>query len=314
MSFDRLASQIFPDYDGARPNADELPTDVDGMLDYVACGTGVKKVWLWRFARLVLDGMAGLRCLWFLHGVEGVVEDKSAGGIPPGYQRPIHAAIKARQEEMQEKFFRSPRYTRREDEDGEYYEPVEGQPVLQNTFVDIDWANGTATEVHLFIDGTTRKRPIKLGKWLKKYVVDKELESEAILHRFETRQLPTWHFKISAHPFDVLTMSHHRPWHSCMAPGHAAEKGPLTDMAAGSAVMFFYRHGADVPCGRCILRPGLNSYGGEIIFPGYNVYGCGPSEVDADMLEEVLGDVLEDVEAHDEYLCKLGIRDSALSR
>jgi hypothetical protein len=262
MSFADFASRIFPDLDPqvvyrANPSAPKLPKDVSELLDLVAAGTGVPKDWLAKSARLVLDGLAGCRCLWYLHGCEGTIQ------APP---EPPHQSVSAWLHKLEE------------DEKARLME--KSRAAWFDIIVHADWNAGVVRELYFADESSrvahtpTKVRETKLGKWLKRVGAPSD-----VLRDFETRAMPGWQWKISTHPFDVLTMSFNRPWTSCMAPGGAAELGPLTDMAAGSAIMFFYRPGAAKPCGRRILRP-VSIYEEDFgIADGGRTYGSGPDHL-----------------------------------
>jgi hypothetical protein len=284
----RFLSSLFPgDQLPGRPNRHNEPV-VDELLDEVSCQSGIEKRWLEDAAGLVIDGFAGIQCLWFLHGLSGTVEGfASMEPDEPRFQSSLNrilrrAAVKATKKAPQAVIVRySPR-----------------------------WAEGLVIEYRANGEtGELRERTMKLGRFLKKHDASDEL-----LHAFETREMPVWEWFISAHPIDVLTMSHGRAWTSCMRPGEAYQFGPLTDMAAGSALLFFKRPGADKPCGRVVLRPIVNGYGGAQINYGGTVYGCGPSGFDVDDFEELVTDELGRVEVVEEPLCPHGEQGMALTR
>jgi hypothetical protein len=114
----------------------------------------------------------------------------------------------------------------------------------------------------------------KLGKWLQS-----EKASESQLHEFETRSLNDWVYKVSSAPEDVFTMSYRRPWTSCMQPGHAYEDGPLAVAEAGGAMIWWFRPGAIVPCGRQWMLPVVVD-GEPKIHVALQVYGSGPEYLD----------------------------------
>ena len=141
----------------------------------------------------------------------------------------------------------------------------------------IDWGHGTISWPQ---NGKTRQ--MKLGKWLRKAG-----SSPDQIKEFETRPMESWQWKISADLWDVLTMSHDRPWTSCMRPEGMYEKGPMTDMRSGAAVLFWYRPGASKPCGREILRPVVKD-NQPMIARGGRTYGSGGS-LSNKQLSESLG-------------------------
>lgn len=295
MSFESLAFELFPDLsDEALESVlyarnPEIPDDVATLLDEVSCATGVPAAWLQKYAKLVLDGLAGCQCLWYLHGMSGQITlDK--------YQEP-HELKKLEDAEVV-------RLVKKGRKSG--YTPFA-------IFVHANWQTGVTQEVY-YDNGEawerqapTKVREMKLGKWLERVGASSDL-----CHAFATRQLPIWNWKISAHPFDVLTMSHNRPWTSCMRPGGAAERGPLTDMAAGSAIMFFYRPGAAKPCGRMVLRPGLSGPD-PIVLSGKTIYGSGPVRIKEDQLNSMISSESLPV-VYELPICQLGMDYDALTR
>ena len=290
-TFEDFALDIFPDLDPreiGRVRNPSAPEDLEEILDYVACNTGVPKEWLAKSAQLVLEGLAGCQCLWFLHGASGEIEDarhKSLDTIEDLMEVGLTPAMVAEFVSIVQ------------DADARSLEKLHKRHPEADFHRSVRWGDGLMIE-RSFIGRDERKREVKLGKWLRKQGASTDL-----LHAFETRDMPVWHWKISAHPFDVLTMSHNRPWTSCMRPGGAAEFGPLTDMAAGSAVMFFYRPGADKPCGRRMLRPLATGSGYFSVLDGGETYGCGPrGPVDiTHLIPEDLGSFMAD-----EPFCVLG--------
>lgn len=136
-----------------------------------------------------------------------------------------------------------------------------------------------------------KERTYKLGKLLQKAGA-----TSSLLHRFELRQVAL-DWVIAADPMEVAAMSYGRGWVSCMRPGERHERGPLSDVLAGSALLLFYRPGAHQPCGREVLRPSAKSWGGvpQIVRPGVT-YGTAthvPSKEIADAIREQTGVVVE---------------------
>ncbi len=76
--FQNFAESLFPGDTIYEPNGplDALPDDVAEILGGTARATGVPENWLARLAKLVIDGLAGAQCLWFLHGLHGTVKDE----------------------------------------------------------------------------------------------------------------------------------------------------------------------------------------------------------------------------------------------
>ena len=294
QGFDKFAHWLFPELaEGSIPTRNpsgKLPKDVSDLLDDVVRAAGVQKAWLVRSARLVLDGLAGCRCLWYLHGAEGTIRAE-VDDPPELLARNLFDAF------VEFKF--NPAAKKDPTFDGF------GSPVL-------NWGDGWFEVSYLYAGKPPKRRRFKLGKLLRELGYKPDL-----IKAFETRQLPVWLWKISTHPFDVLTMSYNRPWTSCMRPEGAAELGPLTDMAACSAIMFFYRPGADAPCGRRVLRP-LAIYSEAIgIADGGQTYGNGPAHLGdqaavSDMLKTASGHYEQFYEALS--LCPQGQRGIALTR
>jgi hypothetical protein len=98
---------------------------------------------------------------------------------------------------------------------------------------------------------------------------------ETSLH--ESKGSESFKYKITTAPSDVLTMSYGKNWGSCMSPGGAAYLGPLTDVLAGSAVMYFYSVDEEKtePVGRIILRPAVDN-GQPVVLVSPVTYGFGP--------------------------------------
>jgi hypothetical protein len=97
-----------------------------------------------------------------------------------------------------------------------------------------------------------------------------------------------------------------------MRPGGAAELGPLTDMAAGSAILFLSRPGAGKPCGRTVIRPATTKdYTPHLVFTN-DVYGDGPSSVLA--CTDLISTISKGIEHDFDSLCTRGSEGLALSR
>jgi hypothetical protein len=280
LTFNEFTSWLFPGDELPVRNPASLPGAAVEILEDVSCGTGVPVKWLKKSARLVLDGVAGAQCLWYLHGLEGELVAAEGPKNKYGLERDLDLKIGS-----------------------DNYNALLGIVVAEEekgVRPEIDWSDGYVT---------LGKRKMKLGKWLRKWKASKEL-----LKAFETRELPVWKWRISTHPFDVLTMSFNRPWVSCMRPGGAAELGPLTDMAAGTAVMFFHRPGAKVPCGRTLLRPALKGQSRIMLWSGH-VYGCGPQTIDVKELRKDLAKkTRHNIPVGNVRLCPFGKSGDALTR
>lgn len=154
-------------------------------------------------------------------------------------------------------------------------------PLVKGTYpqAEILWGEG-----RLIKDGRSQK----LGKALRKLGASREQMRE-----FETRTLSSWEWQISTEVKDVLTMSHNRPWTSCMRPGGEVEEGPISDVYGGSALLFWFRPGAAQPCGREVVR--VTYLMKEVqkdrweraphLLRGGTVYGAGPKISDKEMSE-----------------------------
>ena len=297
---------LFPgDELGPQRNPD-VPAAVVPLLEEVQCKTGVPLDWLEKTSQFVINGLAGAQCLWFLHGAKGtLVEEPRTDeiGIPTRHDELSHDLAL----ELMD-LYAAHQSTKR------------GLATVDGTY--FEWADGYLIEV---APPNKKSRRLKLGKWLRKMGA-----SEGLRKAFETRKLGHWDWEVSAHPYDVLTMSFRRPWTSCMRPpdpeggkeAGEAQYGPLTDLAAGSAILFFSRPGAGQPCGRLMLRPAMAHYGIDpmIIVSGHRVYGCGPDVVPVGQLQQMLAPFLPsrpsavDVTSQEPYLCSLGADGRALSR
>jgi hypothetical protein len=247
------------------------------LLRELADCSGVPLEWLQDAAGLVLNGLAGAQCLWYLHGAEGTI--KTCSSMPDWVKNVMFFARRA--------ILQSKEESRR---------GIVCIHYLNDDWNDsLDWNKGNFT----LVKGYRRKtisQTFKLGKWLERYIehLGPELpKSQAdewrreLKHRAKHTHM-VW--RVSADPVDVLTMSYQRPWTSCMRPGQAYQFGPLTDMAAGAAVLFFFQPGADKPCGRMILRPVVDVVFEATIAAGYDIYGCGPKDLSEGLLEDMLAD------------------------
>jgi hypothetical protein len=319
---------LLPDAEAAganwtsNPQLDTLDPAVQQLFADVECQTGVPRDWLAKAAGLVVDGLAGLQCLWFLHGASGTIDDHRGddtqvdyGGAVGWLGQEWMDAIRAEQDRREQKVL------------ARDFDAISLRLVPQ-------WSRGLLREELYFGDERPpRIRVQKLGRFIHKVKGLRAEHREKLLHYFETRELKTWNWKISADPLDVLTMSFRRPWTSCMRPpdperdkeAGEAQYGPLTDMAAGSAILFFYRPGATTPAGRMVLRPAIDAYHNPVVlWPGGRMYGSGPTGIGPEDLEEMLRPWLEapvgegvgqgDIEVAAYELCALGRGGNALSR
>jgi hypothetical protein len=272
----------------------ETPREVWGLMEEIAGCADIPYNWLVNVAGLVVRGLAGLRCLWYLHGAEGVLVNDVPN--PPHHIYPdFDELIWARTRFLEEEALpRGPEAR-----------------WIKEASIGWNWGTGIIEETIYYTDGTSSARTYRMGKWLRKQGASAELVKE-----FETREPVEWRWRVSADPIDVLTMSHNRPWKSCMRPGGRYQYGPLTDMAAGSAVLFFYRPGSDKPVGRMILRPAITRSGHKVIAAGGTIYGAGPNEVITDdyLTKQFKKATGTQIRVGFIPLCDLGILGRALTR
>jgi hypothetical protein len=288
-------------------NPPDTPPEMLPLLEEVAACTNIPLNWLENVAGLVIEGLAGLQCLWYLHGLRGEI----AAEIPTnkyGIPNYLGNAFDRHTDDLASELFHF--LSKRTIDGGALKKKFGGEA----SDVLIDWPGGRVLDMVAMPGEREFKivRTLKLGKWLRKQGASKEL-----MHAFETREMPVWEWEISCNPYDILTMSHERPWISCMRPGGEYEYGPLTDMAAGSALMFFYRPGAEKPCGRRILRPGVSSVGENepLILDGGQTYGCGPEQLAPRTITDMLFATSRVVvPVYRESLCDEGQSNGALSR
>lgn len=305
-NFREFTSWLFPYQEIYRENPPKyaIPEEIVDVLDQISADTGIPENWLYDTAGYVVDGLAGLKCLWYLHGAGGKIEIDVR--LPEWVDLVVNFAKMSLTEAP-------PEHLRR----------------LRNIWdSEINWKKGTVTFSGTFSpekfgeEAVDRQFTVKLGAWLEKYIQvntaltrqDKGRWRSEMKQRAKSSQM-IW--RISAHPYDVLTMSFKRPWASCMRPGsgYEWEYGILTDLAAGSAIMFFYEEGTDVPAGRLILRPALDKDGDPCILSGRTVYGRGPSSLSPEQLDDMLESAgFGGIEVFEKNLCKLGREGKALSR
>jgi len=221
---------------------EEPDAEARAMLKEVAKCSGVPFVWLRDAAGLVLNGLAGARCLWYLHGAEGSIE--TGLQIPHWVLQVIHHA--------QEVIYNDAAERSRGLTDVDY-----SSPTWQGT---VDWHKGNfALRKHYIARRPHDKREIeqtfKVGRWLERYIkhlgpelpkVQANKWRHELKHRTKMNYLE---WRVSADPIDVLTMSFHRPWTSCMKPESAYQFGPLTDMAAGPPCCSSFSQAPTCPAG-----------------------------------------------------------------
>lgn len=297
---------LFPgDFDPLIGNPIGPDATVREILEEVSCRSGISVDWLARSTREVLEGLAGLQCLWFLHGAQGRVHMEPAKttnlGVPVDMgdpSRELTALAKKYRDEQNIKLHRRNR------------------PVILEHVIKVNWDDGVLYERTVYDGPDAGKAPKetarRLGRWLQKRGA-----SAGLMRAFETREEKkkneTWDFVVSADPIDILTMSHGRSWPSCMRPGEMFPYGPLTDMAAGSAIIWFYRPGGDAPVGRVILRPYLTVKNEPGIATGGRLYGPGP-DTSLDALNKMLEPWLAGVEIERVNICPMGRAGRALTR
>ena len=295
MSYAEYHQWLFPGDPLVEPNPLAADASAPEILDEVSCQTGVSVAWLQRSVREVLDGLAGLGCLWFLHGARGQVKGATK---TPRWLGPIANFIS--QSILQD--------------------PEEQRRGIVGAYVNEEnWSKGTIT----FEKGYKSRKPVvqnfKVGRFIDgfaEYLGLSDADRKGMHHDLKWRsKAELYDFVVSCSPYDVLTMSHGRAWPSCMKPGGLFEYGPLTDMAAGSAIVWFYRPEADEPCGRIILRPFLDEATGyePAIATGGRLYGSGP-DTSTDALNEMLAPWLQGIPIDRVNICPRGRDGLALTR
>lgn len=275
-------------------HANPLDTDAstNEIIAEVSCQTGIPEKWLKRSTREVMEGLAGLGCLWFLHGANGEVQ----GVIKtPEWVNPVLSHL----------------FTLIRDS--------EESRGADRVFVhETNWLKGTVTFEKRYKKRKPTRQTFRIGKYIDKYAAAHnrtERERLAMHHDLKWRsKADVYEWKISCHPYDVLTMSFDRSWPSCMKPGGLFEHGPLTDMASGSAIIWFTKPGADAPCGRFILRPFVDHFSDTpAIASGGRLYGEGP-RASTSSLNSMLEPWLQGLKVKRVLLCPLGIQGRALTR
>jgi len=264
------------------------------LLADVSKATGIKLSWLRDTGREVLEGMSGLGCLWFLHGAKGEIEVEAK---PPewfaGIQSYIIELVLDDADEQRRKIRSVFPYR---------------LDVVNN------WRKGVLPIRKIYEDGKKVIQVVRVGKYIDAYSVSEGLDSKKLHQELKWRNKANrleWY--VSCHPYDVLTMSAGRPWVSCMKPGGLFQFGPLTDMAAGSAILWYRHPGADTPCGRVVLRPFLDNNYHPCIATGGRLYGEGAG-ANASLLNNILGPFLQDIEVQRVKICPIGRNGRALTR
>lgn len=289
----------------------DFPEDVERVLDQIAAETKIPEDWLEKTAGLIVDGLAGLQCLWYLHGLSGTVR---VTPTMPGWVSYVTGYAKSQ---------------------------IEKETLRRKNVVaadlrvsDVDWQKGTFAYTLIIevlqgdgeVEEKVTQHNAKIGKWLEKWIAEMGDDlhfTRAQIGRMRSEmkkraKLDVMEWRISAHPFDVLTMSYKRPWSSCMRPGSdfPYQYGILSDLAAGTAIMFFYRPGADVPAGRLTLRPALDHEGEPSIYSARTVYGTGPSRIRPEELRKMLkaAGAVADLPVYERDFCPAGHGGRALTR
>jgi hypothetical protein len=255
------------------------------------CQTGISVDWLARSAREVFEGLAGLGCLYFLHGAAGEINRPKD---PPTWFGEIVDFI-------QQKVLDDPEEARRK---------------LRDIYVaEINWAKGSIVIEKFYDARKAVKQNFKIGRFIDEFAEHMGWDSrqrQSMHHDLKWRaKADIFDWWISCDTLDVLTMSHGRPWPSCMKPGGLFEYGPLTDMAAGSAVLWFKPKGSDVASGRLILRPFLDP--APSIASGGRLYGTGP-DISPKTLNTLLNPWLQGLTIKLTKLCPKGQTSKALTR
>jgi len=308
--FERLHQWLFPgDPLPPQQNPLELGASSDELIAEVAACTLVDQEWLESYIGLVARGLSGLGCLWYLHGATGTF--KGGFGPTPGWFR-LGFKEFVRQKMLSDK--------------------KERRLGIQEAMVYANpdaWEAGRISILLVYAgDRLCKDVTLRIGKLIREWVKGLDDDTipggaKAIIKEFDHRGTDAmWGWRISTHPYDVLTMSFNRAWTSCMRPpglGNIEGKaplGPLTDMAAGSAVLFIYASGAQQPCGRVIMRPALDGYGDPMILWPEAVKGAGPiaSWMGVNHWAPVLERCLDGMPLKTIGLCRLGEASQALSR
>lgn len=292
---------LFPGGPLYTQNPLEPGATVDEVLAEVSCHTGVPIEWLAMSTREVMEGLAGLQCLWFLHGASGQAQGQSEAITPRWAANLAHlisneAVVEARGR-------------------GTTSDYVTGTTSVYVTA--INWQKGNFTLKRYIKDRKPVEQTYRIGRFIDHFAKVRSMSERdrlAMHHDLKWRaKADRFVWWVSAHPYDVLTMSHGRPWPSCMKPGGLFEYGPLTDMAAGSVVVWFKPVGSDSPSGRIILRPYIEDDGGPGIATGGRLYGTGP-DIRVGTLNEMLGPWLHGIEIKRVEVCPIGKDGGALTR
>lgn len=320
--FETFYETIFPGDSPVLVNPVTQESSVSELIEEVADVTGVDQDWLEAATGAVVHGLAGAQCLWFLHGAQGeIVEDPDNEG-PEWYRFPTDI----------ENWYRETKINaEKEQKLGMVRFEIINTPEL--------WRRGKIGVQKVYAERKDVYQELKLGRvlnairaWRQKLYENQGISSFAYQQaqrQYKSRMLDLdqrkmgkgWEWYVSAHPFDVLTMSFDRSWTSCMRPpgkdrdAGEAQFGPLTDMAAGSAVFFIRAKGSMQPCGRVILRPAIGYLDKPTVLFGGKKYGCGPDDfANVDFVEELLEPFLQGVELQEEPLEWFASRGQAMGR
>lgn len=290
MNYKQFHNALFP---GDPLSKTQNPADTpDEIISEISSCTRIPEDWLQKSMREVLEGLSGLQCLWFLHGASG--ETKGILKTPKWYPMIInfiHDIILS--------------------------DPQEKKKGIKATWVhEENWPKGTVAFEKEYKDRKEQVQNYKVGKFIDEFAELSAIDAQKMHHELKWRSKSgVYKWEVSCHPYDVLTMSYNRPWPSCMQPDHMFEFGPLTDMAAGSAILWFYNPGASAPTGRLVLRPYLTKKGDPMIASGGRLYGSG-ANIDSDALNEMLGPWLEPhgIQIKKVKICPKGEEGLALTR
>ena len=119
-------------------------------------------------------------------------------------------------------------------------------------------------------------------------------ELNKLIDKFSLAKPVTFLYRVTADPGEVLRMSCGKDklgkdlaWSSCMSPGGEASYGPITDVLAGHAVMYFYKKTDskyNTPTGRNILRASISDGAPIIIIsPSTKGNGASPDEIEQEI-------------------------------
>jgi hypothetical protein len=319
-TFRDFTDWLFPGQDvpSVRNPYAQLPERIEEILTEIADATSIPYDWLDKTANLLVDGLAGLQCLWYLHGLEGRVGIEPK---PPSWvDSVIYFALRSIQNDPDEQHRGLVNIS------FPFTSVTSGLMPRRTSWGGVtDWQKGNFTIRKKYEARPEVTQTLKLGRWLERYIEQKgnKLSKQYVIRmrdELKQRGKGAWmRWRISTHPYDILTMSYNRPWSSCMRPGsgHDWEYGILTDLAAGSAIMFFYRPNADQPAGRITLRPVIDKDGNKAIYSGRTVLGSGPKPLRPDQIQAMIEMATSGrhvVPVYERDLCAAGEMGRALTR